>query len=182
MISQLTKILGKSTVDEIRHSNHWYNKAHVYCLLLSQKYNVSMLKVVGILAALSPNNKWERNVIDVESFLINPSDTVSVATYNSNKRKAILIYNSEDSEIESILKGLKTTSFYKNILNPEESKEVTVDLWMYRMVNLKNTRRNYFLIKEMVNHIADDKKVPSNVIQANLWITYRRLYTNKEIN
>lgn len=182
MITQLNSILGKSTVDEIRQGNHWYNEAHVYCLLLSQKYNVSMLKVVGILAALSPNNKWERNIIDVESFLINPSDTVRVATYNANKRKAILIYNSNDSEIESILKGMKTTSFYKNILNPEETNEVTVDLWMYRMINLKNTRRNYFLIKDMVNHIADNKQVPSNVIQANLWITYRRLYTNKEIN
>ena len=53
--------------------------------------------VVGVLSALSPNNKWERNVIDdTENMCVAyksdiPLDDVKVCTYNANKQKAIKI-------------------------------------------------------------------------------------------
>ena len=51
----------------------WYSRAYNEALLLSMVYELPIGKVVGVLAALSPNNKWQRNIHDTWNFLDKPS-------------------------------------------------------------------------------------------------------------
>jgi hypothetical protein len=51
-----------------------------------------MGQAIGVIAALSPNNKWERNCIDAEAMIKTWSiggdyNMIKVCTFNPNKRK-----------------------------------------------------------------------------------------------
>ena len=47
----------------------WYQTAHDIVQNLSNKYNFKPIIVANVLSALSPRNKWERNIFDTEQVL-----------------------------------------------------------------------------------------------------------------
>jgi hypothetical protein len=63
-------------------------------LSLSEAYDLSLGQCVGVIAALSPNNKWGRNCIDAEAMIkawsygVDPT-TVKVCTFNPNKLRLL---------------------------------------------------------------------------------------------
>lgn len=159
----------------------WYWLAHAHAVELAEKHNVALVKVCGIIAALSPNNKWERNLYDTDLFLDKPSLDTKVCTFTANRIKALAIYNLESSGddlqdaavIMSILGGRKTRSFFDNIYHPLASLRVTVDLWMYRVFDCKASDKNYTDIElAVLEHCRDTGETP-HVVQAVLWSVIR---------
>jgi hypothetical protein len=73
---------------------HWYQRAHDLAVKFIHEYDgLTMGQAVGVIAALSPNNKWERNCIDAEAMIKTWSiggdyNMIKVCTFNPNKRKA----------------------------------------------------------------------------------------------
>lgn len=113
----------------------WYFEVNDYCKTLSEIYNIPLIKVAGIMSALSPNNTFKSNVRSLERFL-NTKGNCKVTCFDSQKNKAIKILNTNDNSYGNILellgKGLKTRSFFCNIYQPHKSKKVTVDRWAHR--------------------------------------------------
>ena len=48
----------------------WYGVAKSIAIVLADRYGVTTAQAVGVLAALSPRNKWSRNVVDAESLSV----------------------------------------------------------------------------------------------------------------
>jgi hypothetical protein len=76
----------------------WYLRANDKALAISFVYDVPFMAVVGVIAALSPNNRWDRNLRDAEGLIRlftvggRPAcESLKVCTYGANKEKAIRI-------------------------------------------------------------------------------------------
>ena len=132
MIAELNKLYLQATDDHIKHGMTWYNDAHHMCKRIAKHTNTDLYKVVGVLAALSPRNKWHRNISDCVD-VIRKGKKAKVCTFNANKNKALKILKANSpSEVYAILNGRKVQSFYNNILKPFKSDTVTVDVWAMR--------------------------------------------------
>jgi hypothetical protein len=167
----------------------WYKDARLYAYGLSKKYGVSLISVVGIIAALSPRNRWERNKLDADNLLCEffTGNKVTYGTFNSNVYKARRILfecqylNGNTNRVKEILKGRKTVSFFDNIYNPE-STVVTVDEWVSQFhdnkrVSIKNrkavTKKRYDEIEKTIKELATISGLKPYEVQATLWVGFR---------
>ena len=166
------------------NSTNWYFEVNNYCQLLSEVYQVPLIKVAGIMSALSPNNTFDNNINSLEKFL-SSNGNCKVSTFNGQKIKAQKIFNSNDNitleEIKYILSpvatmGLKTKAFFDNIFRPEISEAVTVDLWMIRWAKLEGclTPKRYRLISEQIKIQATNEGLKPHQLQAKLWVEIRK--------
>jgi hypothetical protein len=147
-----------------------------------------MLQVAGTISALSPNNKWPRNLQDTANVLAavvedRPADSVKVCTYNANKLKAFEIARGN----QQILKqSPKTYAFAKNVgeLDPEF---VTVDVWHLRACQTRSLSRKkvaesvtplqYKIIAEETKKVAKEFGLKGYEFQAIVWVTIRNRWT-----
>lgn len=181
---------------EIEEGLHWYSNANQVARKLAGKYlNNDYSTAAGVIAALSPNNRWERNVRDAEALIKiyahgGDTDAVKVSTFGKNKQKAIAILNGERPE--SVLGGRKVLAFYSCIIGGEG---VCIDghayaIWLGQRVPTTKTPsigaalydkivQDYRLATKQINEIVNkDSGVqwykPSDV-QAITWVTWRKL-------
>ena len=52
----------KATSENIQDGMRWYYKAHNNCKKYSRYLNMPLYKFVAIVAALSPQKRWENNI------------------------------------------------------------------------------------------------------------------------
>ena len=101
----------------------WYSRANAIACEIANEHGISVEQAAGCIAALSPSNRWERNIVDAENlvraFTIGGADeamNVKVATYGKMKTKAIQMLESNYGEEETILNGRKIVAFYRCIM------------------------------------------------------------------
>lgn len=161
--------------------SNWYFEINEYCMHLSEAFDVPLIKVAGILSALSPNNKFEQNCIDLENFLITKGKS-KASTYFNQREKALKILNLKNYDEETIknilgIKALKTRAFFENIYRPETSEAVTVDLWQIRWAKRLNiipekgvlTEKRYRKISARVKKYAKRLDIMPHQFQALSW-------------
>ena len=127
------------------------------------------------MAALSPNNKWERNIYDCEQFIIDQNHKACTFHGQRDKARAILKTNRR-SKVEGILNGTKTRNFYHNILNPLTSGRITVDMWAARSVGYESagSKKQYAMIEQAYREFAKQKNLVPHQAQAIIWSVVRR--------
>jgi hypothetical protein len=129
----LDTYFNMATEDEINHGMRWYVEANNFCVNASSIFGVDSLVVASVLSALSPNNKWARNLKDTFTVLqavangLTAND-VKVSTFHTNKFKAFALANGL-TEITN--DSRKTYSFVRNVGLLDDNR-VTVDLWHLR--------------------------------------------------
>jgi hypothetical protein len=156
--------------------------------------------VAGIIAALSPNNKWESNIIDAEIMLrawaaeIDYSQ-VKVSTYSNNKDKAATILDCQlnRDQIVKVLRGNKTVAFFLCIANDGDSDTPCIDGHAYNIWNgtVSNLKEVPTLGIKTFQHIQDSYRDAAKIIttvtgsyhsaaqvQAITWVAYRRIHKN----
>jgi hypothetical protein len=159
-------------------AQNWYFQVNDYCLTLSETYSVPLVKVAGILSALSPNTSFAHNIKSLEAFL-RTKGNCKVTTYNAQKNKALTIYNSPDTitidEVKAILGGLKTMAFFDNIVRPASSQAVTIDIWMIRHfgINGSLTPKRYEIASNKIKKLAKELNLLPHQVQAKLWVDIR---------
>jgi hypothetical protein len=167
---------------------------------LSSSSGYSLEQTVGVVAALSPRNKWETNMTDAIACIrrhrqisnnkhkegeIHPlggvigPEQVTVSTFRQNKLKAWRILEGEKPE--DVLGGPKVRAFYRNILMVEDGSCVTIDghaINIYRgevsvgpVVNLKE----YELIANTYREAARYVGLMPHQLQGITWLAYKRL-------
>jgi len=173
---------------EIYEGKLWYQTANHKAQLICKDTGLALWTVSSVIAALSPRNHWEQNLIDAHNLClayvsgINPN-TVRVKTFNQNKRKAIqLLKASHESSVSALLKGNKVTAFYRNILEPTDDTYVTIDahafsVWFNERIPCSKVSN---ISNELYTRIANDYKAVAkqvglipNQLQAITWLTYR---------
>ncbi len=188
-----------ATSEEKLAGAEWYSTAHVEACRLAQTYNVPLVVSVGVIAALSPNNRWERNLADaqnlIEAYMRGDDVTnVKVCTYHAMRAKAWAILNLGHqaiyNEVVIALHGRKITSFFENIMGEDGwgagEARCTIDGHARNIAygeRLTLTggkftigKREYAALQELYREAAREVGVPAYVMQAVTWVTWRRMH------
>ena len=176
--------------DQSENRKHWYFEAHYFAKMmlddpLVMEPLLTLSKVCGIIAALSPLKSWEENKRIAHSFL-----TTGVSYHTgvmTNKAKEILASNGEPDIICDILKGNKITSFFLNIYDPKNVHIVTIDRHAQDILLggvLSDKKRSMTLgqYKFFVNCYcvaANKRGVVPNMMQSVTWEKWREIKKNK---
>ena len=110
--SIIAMYFSSSKVDRVKGKN-WYSNAYSIACTLGKKYDVHSNTVSAVISALSPSNKWNRNVEDAEMMLRANAYELDLndckpSTYKGQKAKAIKIITenvSDDESLKAILSG-----------------------------------------------------------------------------
>ncbi len=156
-------------------AQEWYPNAHKVCLDLSEKYDVYFTKVMGIMAAMSIQTRWEKNLADTEKFL--RGDVVSGLPIRVKKAHEVMgIKHGHDvDEIMRVLNGPKIQCFFDNILLRNRSKRSTIDTWMCKIIDHEAGIKgaDYRDAETACNMVADERKIQRPAMQAWMWILVR---------
>ena len=196
-VENILTVFQLATPEEIEHGVTWYASAHCQCLDISENLDLPLNVVVGVVAALSPNNKWERNVEnarDLCTAYINGDsmESVKVSTYGRMKEKAwsILESNPTYDETIKILNGQKIVCFYQNIMG---ENTCTVDGHAYNIYHAsRQSLTGSISIGKIEDHLIQDayRKAGKSVLvhgreltayemQAVTWVAWRRIHNIK---
>lgn len=184
-------VFNLASVSDVVEGQDWYETARDAAVKLSERYGVDVTTACGVIAALSPRNKWTRNLIDAEN-LINvyvssgaeACDSIKVCTFGSNKSKALRILASDPTldMVESILSGPKLKEFFRCIIGQED---VCIDghaysIWFGDRITLKNVPSIGVKLRRQIkaDYIAVARKnnIQPSELQAITWVTHRRIH------
>jgi len=188
-VRNILKVYRRATTDDIAKGYKWYDEAKTYASIISGLSGVKLNTVIGVMAALSPNNKWERNIADCERMCWawvkgDDLDDFKVSCYNTMKLKAWSILDDDltsDDDILTRLNGQKIRSFYSNIRGLDE---VTIDghalniaLGIRQGLTTDKTnmsKKVYRQMQEVYVRAAKRVNVKPHVLQAITWTTWKR--------
>jgi hypothetical protein len=186
----ILKTFDLATLDEVNHGLTWYHDAKVACQIMADKYALPLRIVVGVCAALSPTNRWERNLIDTENMLSNfmsggyVEDT-SPCTYKKMRDKAwdILQTNPHnDGDVLFLLKGPKISDFFSCIMGHDVC---VIDGHAWCIANAdRRTMQDVPSIGKKLRAELQDAYVKAGKkhnmtayeMQAATWVTWKRLH------
>jgi len=181
----LSAVWSLATPDEVAHGIRWYREANSTARELAERYGVTLPQAVGVIAAISPGSRWEKNLEDAEALLaayVYAEPLPAVGTYgrrNVEKARAIL----RGGDPLEILGGLKVRAFYANILNPDTPGPVTVDRHArgaaYQLrgdaaAEIRSDAEYRYLADHFARGARKVGLLPHEY-QATLWVTWRRL-------
>lgn len=191
-IDNILAIHQLATAAERIEGANWYQIAGQIALLLANRYRISTFKTIGVIAALSPRNKWSRNVIDAENliatYIADPESaaTVKVCTFGANKAKAIKILGLSRAatleDVLAILSGPKLREFYQCILGLDD---VCIDghaycIWTGGRTSLKDVPAIGVKLRRQIK--ADYRAAAATIglapstLQAITWCAWRRIH------
>lgn len=181
---------------EIEEGLRWYSNANQIARRIANAYlDGNHSTAAGVIAALSPNNRWERNIRDAEALCKGYAngadlDDIKVSTFGLNKDKAIAIL--KGASPQDALGGRKVLAFYECIIGGDS---VCVDghayaIWLGQRVPTSKTPKinetlyrkiteDYRLAARQINEITNKDGAAqwysAADVQAITWITWRKL-------
>lgn len=181
-----------ATVSEQQHGVTWYPQARSIAKGIADRYDIHEAEAIGVIAALSPRNKWERNVIDAENLVAafvaggaEAAEAVKVCTFGKNKAKAVRILQAgvlTDADVLEILSGPKLREFYSCIRG---LADVCIDghaysIWTGGRIPLAEVPSIGVKIRRQIKAdyvaAADQAGVTPSAMQAITWVTWRRIH------
>jgi hypothetical protein len=172
---------SKASEQDIIQGKKWYKSANKLTTSIANEYSYNNEIVASVISALSPRNKWQRNITDAKNVLNAVHngihhDHIKVCTFNSNKLKAFDIAKGIKFIDES---SRKTFSFVKNIarLDPDY---VTIDVWHLRacstFTNVPNypNKTQYDQISKLTKSLAKKHNLKGYEYQAIIWCSIRK--------
>ena len=186
-----------ATSQEVQYGVDWYATALKIASRIASKYGITTEVAAGVIAALSPNNRWERNIIDAENIIKcwaaggTDEDVLAVTccTYSTMKQKALDILT-RDIPIVEILNGPKIIEFFNCITNPMLN-DVCIDghaysVWFGQRLTMKQVpnigkklrqqiKTDYVDACTFINEELNESFTPAD-IQAITWVTHKRIH------
>jgi hypothetical protein len=170
----ISETLEMTSPTNLKNARQWYAEVRRFCVTIADKYSLPYWKVAGVVSALSPRNRFDRNLVDAEN-VIKLGNAATVATFGNNKRKALAIIAASDiNQVYAMFEGRKTLSFFDNIVNPR-SQRVTVDVWIIKAFKIEGslTDKKYREAEEAIQDYAAKINVKPCELQAMLWVAVR---------
>ena len=198
----LLAIYHLSSASDKAYGLGWYQLAFDIAENIGKIGNIGTMRAAAVIAALSPNNRWERNTQDAENLVrayvaggADAAEEIKVCTYGANKRKAIKLL-SQDTVLTSayleILNGRKIKAFFSCIINAhnddsheDDSLRVCVDghaygIWIGERLSMKKVPnigvKLYKAIAADYIAAANEIGIRPSELQAITWCTWRRIH------
>ena len=191
-VLNIKAIHALASAAEIADGLAWYGVAKSIAVVIAEDYGIPANQAISVLAALSPRNKWTRNVVDTEqlisAYVAGGADQAletKVCTFGSNKAKAVMILESgleTLSEALEILSGPKLREFASCIAGLED---VCIDghawcIWQGSRVTLADVPRIGVKLRKEIKadyaQAAADLGLRASELQAITWVTWRRIH------
>ena len=186
-----------ATSQEVQLGCDWYPSALAIASRIGAKYGLRTELAAGVIAALSPNNRWERNIVDAEAIIKcwaaggTRTDilNVKVCTYGKMKAKAVDILT-HDIPIVEILNGKKIIEFFNCITN-SALNDVCIDghaysVWFGQRLTMKEVPAIGKKLRQQIKTDYRDATAfineelgtfyPPATIQAITWVTHKRIH------
>lgn len=192
-VNNIKAVYLLATTQEKIDGANWYKSAHKIALNLADNYGITLQTAAGVITALSPRNKWSRNIIDaenlIETFVRDPETAINikVCTFNKNKEKALkILKNNQDfftDNTREILSGPKLNEFFNCILGVND--DVCIDGHAYCIFNgsrtsLKDVPSIGVKLRKQIKldfrKAAAKFNISAAEMQAITWVTWRRIY------
>lgn len=134
-IRNLLKVYDWGTPEDRLQACASYERYHDLIAIVAEETGHPLPVAVGVFSALSPNNSYVSNLRNCRTLLLAEKNgkTINdfrVNTYDSSKRKAWAMARDKVDPLK-LFKGLKTSAFYLNCLDPTNPHPITVDGHMY---------------------------------------------------
>lgn len=170
----------------------WYGSANLFAHNVASLSNdmgrfTSVIKVCGVIAALSPMIQWKRNMELAQHVVLNPDRWEKLGCLKNNAKKAYDIINSNGSEdaILAILRGKKTSAFFLNMLHPDKAISMTMDRHAISIALGRKIRKEeakffqltagqYKFLVESYRWTAAKIGVNPLILQSATWVLWRR--------
>ena len=189
--NHIQALLDLATAAETAGGRSWYEQANQIAITLADRYEITEEQACGVIAALSPRNKWDRNVIDAENLIAafvaggaEAAEEVKVCTFSANKAKAIRILDEAfaDGGVFMILSGPKLKEFYSCIRGLDD---VCIDghaysIWFGDRVKLADVPTIGKKLREQIKKdylaVAKRNNLKGYEVQAITWVAHRRIH------
>ena len=193
-VQSITAVYNLASQSDKNQGLNWYDRALTFADNLGEKYNINYTTIVGVIAALSPRNRWERNMQDAELMVKVAANggtyddlmQLKVCTFKTGKHKAAAILAEKVSDralLLAILKGPKLCEFFNCILGDVD--DVCIDghaysIWVGDRITLANVPTIGKKLRESIK--ADYQKAAKNLglksheLQAITWVCWKRLH------
>jgi hypothetical protein len=184
-MDRILKTLNRATEAEYLEGMNWYISAKEF----ASKLHPDIRKAAGVIAALSPRQRWEANMEGARKIFrsLNNGSSImpKVGGVYLNAEKAWRIAHGEDPD--EVLKSsdparyFKVRRFFSNILGNHHL--VTIDTWtaMAAMSNPPDSIRGklYLDLEKRFQRLAEKVKLPPRELQAICWVVMRNNGTEK---
>lgn len=184
-MANILRVFDDATAQEVIDGMRWYRVAQSDAKRLT---GLGRVKAAGIVAALSPQKRWEMNLEIAREFV--RSGGLASVHVKANCDKARAILNGADPM--DILGGLKVRAFYQNLADPETSGPVTIDghafcIWQGKRIGLgsdlrvPSSARAHSEIVQDYREAAGIVGILPHQLQAITWVAWRRLYPTESL-
>lgn len=187
MVQNILAVFEQATDEELVHGRTWYATAKESCQLIADCNGLPLDVAVGVVAALSPTNKWEKNLIDTMALCIAFVDggyheDVKCSTYNTMKEKAWGILEGVE-DIAAHLNGPKITDFFHCIMGDESACVIDGHAWcianddrraMQEVPSIGKKAREQ--MQEAYAIAGKRAGMAAYQMQAVTWVAWRRLH------
>lgn len=136
-IAQTTRVavldrIERSSEDQKERGHRWYFEGHMLARDTAEHDGHSLEAACGMIAALSPQITWERNVAAFLEFSARGRTKEGILPLS--RQRAWRCYKGEDPLV--VLGGPKTRAFYWNLLDPWHSRAITFDTLMCQIAGI----------------------------------------------
>lgn len=197
LTSEIDSTVGRA---DMKAARDWYPNANKKAVELADKYGVSTEQAAAVISATSPRTAWPRNLKQADRVLAEQGKYKDLSAKDSAKHiggaltanSAIGVEIARGAPIDTTLTGVKRRSFYNNIVSPNGTNDVTVDMWMQRSLTnasskgitddqaaaLTRSKRTvtqgagagYVAVTEAVRRVAISRGESTGTIQSAYWI------------
>lgn len=184
-------LLDLASAGEQSEGLTWYQRANLAATRLADQYEIAIDTAAGVIAALSPRNKWDRNLVDAENIIAafvagghEAAADIKCCTFGANKKKAlkILISEAQGDLVKEFLSGPKLIEFYSCIIGEDD---VCIDghaysIWFGDRVTLAKVPSIGKKLREEIKKdylaVAKKNNLKGYEVQAITWVAHRRIH------
>lgn len=193
-VKNIDNVYALCTEEEQQHGMTWYADAKSSAYEICDKYELPLHVVVGVIAALSPTNKWETNLRNADDMCRIFTDGGYVeeckpSTYNTMRDKAWSILQSmphTSGDVAFILRGPKITDFFWCILG-DDTCVIDGHAWcianydrrkLQDVPNIGKALRQD--LQEAYRSVGLKHNMKAYEMQAATWLAWKRIHNVQE--
>jgi hypothetical protein len=189
-VDNILSVYALATQDEIEKGLRWYQDAQDIAQAIADKCQFPLRISVGVIAALSPTNDWDKNCKDADAlahaFVTGGyKEDVRCSTYNPMKDKAWSIMESmpgDDVLVAKILNGPKISDFFWCIMG-HDNCVIDGHAWCIAHADRRSMQEVPSIGKKARAELQDAYRVAAHAkgltayqMQAITWVAWRRIH------